>query len=187
MTSCGPDSQLKSSPKGLTSTEPAPDAKSNQALLDEVNAAGKWFHAKKTRPIWVQEIKEATKVKTLEGEETVEPGHFLCKGEAGDIWPQKKADLEKKYVATEEEKDGWRKYQPRPDAEGVMAAEVGHPFVVHAKWGELKGKGGDFLIKNHADKGTNYPADVWRVDQKLFEQTYERMASENPSMILGSR
>jgi hypothetical protein len=166
--SCVPETQLKSQ------RETAAKSTANKTLLDEVNAAGTWFHAKKTRPIWAQEIKEAKKVKTLEGEETVEPGHFLCKGEAGDIWPQKKADLEKKYVATEEETDGWRKYLPRPDAEGVMAAEVGHPFVVYAKWGELKGKAGDFLIKNYADKAVDHPADVWLVDQKLFGQTYER-------------
>ena len=123
----------------------------------------------------MKEINEATQVKTLEGEETVQPGDFLCKGEAGDIWPQKKAELEKKYAVTGEvSDDGWRKYRPRLDAVGVLAAEVNHPFVVHAKWGVLQGKAGDFLIKNYADKETSYPADVWLVDQKLFEQTYER-------------
>jgi hypothetical protein len=175
--SCVPETKLK--PRHKDRAASAVEATSNHALLVEVNAAGHWFHAKKTRPIWAQEIKEAKKVKTLEGEETVEPGHFLCRGEAGDIWPQKKADLEKKYVATEEDSpDGWRKYLPRQDAEGVMAAEVGHPFVVHAKWGELKGKAGDFLIKNYADQKADYPADVWLVDQNLFGQTYERVPQD---------
>lgn len=173
--SCGtqPKPVAVPKPQAAATTKAATDR--NQALLEEVNSSGSWFHAKKTRPIWAQEIKEATTVTTLEGEETVEPGHFLCRGEAGDIWPQKQADLEKKYVATDEETDGWRKYLPRPDAEGVLAAAVEHPFVVHAKWGKLKGKAGDFLIKNFADKGTDYPADVWLVDQKLFGETYERV------------
>ena len=168
--SCGPETQLKPRKDRTSSTA---DSKNNQALLDEVNATGRWFHAKKTRPIWVQEIKEARKVKTLEGEETVQPGHFLCRGEAGDIWPQKKADLEKKYVATEEDSpDGWRKYLPRPDAEGVMAAEVGHPFVVCAKWGELRGKAGDFLIKNYTDKGrTILPTCGWWTRSYLGKPT----------------
>lgn len=178
--SCGTRPQPAAVSKLPESSPLMSEASSNQTLLDEVNAAGKWFHAKKTRPIWAQEITVAKTVTTLEGEETVEPGHFLCRGEAGDIWPQKKEDLEKKYVATEEESpDGWRKYLPRPDAAGVMAAAVDHPFVVHAKWGKLKGKAGDFLIKNFADKGTDFPADVWLVDQKLFGETYERVQKED--------
>ena len=176
LVSCGTRPQPAAVSKLPESSQAKPEVGSNQSLLDEVNAAGKWFHAKKTRPIWVQEIKEARKVTTLEGEETVQPGHFLCRGEAGDIWSQKKADLEKKYVATEEESPGgWRKYLPRPDAAGVLAAVVDHPFVVHALWGELKGKAGDLLIKNYADKEVAHPADVWLVDQKLFGETYERV------------
>lgn len=175
--SCGSETKLNPR-KGTARTAASVDKRDNRALLDEVNSAGHWFHVKKTKPIWVQEVKEARKVKTLEGEETVEPGHFLCRGEAGDIWPQKKADLEKKYVSTDEEADGWRKYLPRPDAEGVLATEVDHPFVVYATWGELKGKAGDFLIKNYADKEADYPTDVWLVDRTLFEQTYEQVAGK---------
>jgi hypothetical protein len=177
--SCGTQPNPVAVPKPQEAATAKAETDNNQALLEEVNSSGKWFHAKKTRPIWAQEIKVARKVTTLEGEETVEPGHFLCRGEAGDIWPQKKADLEKKYVATEEEKDGWRKYLPRPDAQGVLAAAVEHPFVVHAKWGKLTGKAGDFLIKNFADKETDFPADVWLVDQKLFIETYERVPEKD--------
>lgn len=101
--SCGTQPKSAAVTKLPKSSQAKAEASRNQPLLDEVNAAGRWFHAKKTRPIWAQEIKEAQKVTTLEGEETVEPGHYLCRGEAGDIWPQKKADLEKKYVVTEEE------------------------------------------------------------------------------------
>ena len=82
----------------------------NKALLDEANAASKWFHAKKTRPIWARRLEEAQTVKTLEGEEQFEAGHYRCKGEAGDIWPQTEKDLNKRYTATDEvTADGWRK------------------------------------------------------------------------------
>lgn len=37
-------------------------------------------------------------VKTLEGEEQVTAGHYLCRGEAGDIWPQTEKDLNKRYT-----------------------------------------------------------------------------------------
>jgi len=146
----------------------------NQKLLDEVNQAQTWFHAKKTRPIWARRLEAAQTVKTIEGEEQVAAGHYLCKGEAGDIWPQTEKDLHKRYIATDEvEADGWRKYQPHPDAQGVLAAQIDHPFQVQATWGKLTGKPGDFLVKNFPDRDTPYPADIWIVDQTLFRQTYE--------------
>ena len=30
----------------------------NKAILDEVNAAAAWFHAKKTAPLWAKQIEE---------------------------------------------------------------------------------------------------------------------------------
>ena len=156
--------------------EPAPrqSSRPNQALLDEANKAGGWFQAKKTRPIWAKRLDAPQKVRTLEGEEQVQAGHYLCKGEAGDIWPQTEKDLLKRYTATHEvNPDGWRKYTPHPDAHGVLATQIPHAFEVHATWGKLSGKPGDYLLKNFADREIDYPADVWIVDQKLFRQTYE--------------
>lgn len=151
----------------------------NKLLLTEANQAGKWFHAKKTRPIWAKRLESAQTVKTLEGEEEVSAGHYLCRGEAGDIWPQDEKDLNKRYAATDEvDAEGWRKYKPNPDAQGVMAMPIDHPFEVHAKWGKLSGKKGDFLVKNFSDRETAYPEDVWIVDQTLFAQTYEVLSTE---------
>ncbi len=157
---------------------PAPQApvaeSANQSLLDEANAAGKWFHAKKTRPIWAKRLDAEQVVQTLEGEERVAAGHYLCKGEAGDLWPQTEQTLQERYVATDEvNAEGWRKYLPHPDAQGVLATPIEHPFEVQATWGRLTGKPGDFLVKKYQDRETTYPADVWIVDQTLFRQTYE--------------
>lgn len=150
-----------------------PDRK-NRAVLDEANRAATWFHARKTRPIWVKQLKTAQVVRTLEGDEKVAAGNFLCRGEAGDVWPQPPASLDKRYSPTDEtDSDGWRKYLPRPDAEGVMAVQLDHPFDVEAKWGKLSGKKGDFLLKKYEDRDAVYPDDVWIVDQTLFRQTYE--------------
>lgn len=165
------------SPKMSEATSPQETESANKALLDEANAAGGWFHAKKTRPIWAKRLEAAQTVKTLEGEEQVAAGHYICKGEAGDIWPQTEKDLNKRYLATDEvDADGWRKYQPRPDAQGAMATQIDHSFEVQASWGKLTGKPGDFLVKNFQDRETAYPADVWIVDQTLFRQTYESVA-----------
>lgn len=160
---------MKSEATGPIETESA-----NKALLDQANADARWFHAKKTRPIWAKRLGAARTVTTLEGEEQVAAGHYLCKGEAGDIWPQMEQDLNKRYTATDEvAADGWRKYEPHPDAQGVLATQIDHPFEVLATWGKLTGKPGDFLVKNFQDRETSYPGDVWIVDQKLFRQTYE--------------
>lgn len=146
----------------------------NAALLDEVNAGSAWFHARKTRPIWAQMVMERQIVRTLEGEAEVEVGNYLCRGEAGDIWPQTERDLLKRYTISDEiDHQGWRKYLPNPDAQGVMAVPISHPFSVQTSWGILTGKPGDYLLKNFSDRDTPYPADVWIVDRSLFHQTYQ--------------
>jgi hypothetical protein len=155
-------------------------ASPNQLLLDEVNAAGTWFRAKKTRPIWAKKVGRTLTVETLEGTEKVEPGDFLCKGAADELWPQAAASLEKKYDPTDDVKDeGWRKYTPKPDAKGVVAACIDHAFDVAAEWGRLSGKAGDYLVKNYEDREVAYPSDVWIVDQTLFAATYERVAEQH--------
>jgi hypothetical protein len=151
----------------------------NKTVLDEANVAGKWFRAKKSRPIWAKRLEVAQTVTTLEGDEKVEAGHYLCRGEAGDIWPQTEKDLNRRYsVTSETDADGWKKYQPNPDAKGVMAIQINHPFSVEATWGRLSGKPGDFLVKNFHDRETPYPVDIWIVDQTLFRQTYERVVMD---------
>jgi hypothetical protein len=146
----------------------------NQALLDEINADDAWVHVRKTRPIWARRLDSDQTVKTLEGTETVRAGDYLCRGEAGDVWPQKAEDLERKYLVTDEiDDDGWHRYDPRPDAAGALAARVAHSFQVEAKWGTLSGKAGDYVLKNFADADVRYPSDVWIVDQTLFDATYE--------------
>jgi hypothetical protein len=146
----------------------------NERLLAEVNRAGAWFHARKTRSIWAKKIDSDQTVHTLEGKLKAKSGDFLCRGEAGEIWPQKETALESKYSPTTVvDGDGWRKYDPRPDAEGILAAQVNHPFKLKATWGILSGKAGDYVAKNLRDRDVAYPEDVWVVDQKLFLATYE--------------
>ncbi len=106
-------------------------------------------------------------------------GDFICRGESGELWPQKRDDLLRKYRATGEievhRKLRWETYLPRRDTAGVMAAKMDRPFRVRATWGDLEGKPGDYLVKHDADREVAYPADVWIVDGGLFEATYERV------------
>ena len=140
----------------------------NAAVLDEVNRSGRWFHARKTRPIWVKTVEHDQTVQTLEGEVQMAAGDLLCRGVGGELWPQKPAAVTKKYSPTDDvDAAGWRKHVPQPDAEGVMAAQVNHPFAVMTSWGRLAGKAGDFVVKNFRDRETELPDDVWIVDQGL--------------------
>ena len=160
---------------GHLGEEPGTDAlrSPNQQLLDEVKESAAWFHARKTRPIWAKPLEREQQVDTLEGPVLARPGDSLCRGEAGEVWPQKTPDLEARYAATDVvDGDGWRKYEPRTDTEGVMAAQVMHPFRVQAEWGWLSGKAGDYVVKNYRDRDIAYPEDVWIVDQRLFHATY---------------
>lgn len=151
----------------------AADVSPNKSVLDEADRKAGWFHAKKSRPIWAQQQQSARTVVTLEGEEFVDAGMYLCRGEAGDIWPQSEKNVERRYIATNEvDADGWRMYQPRPDADGVMAIQIDHPFEVQSQFGKLAGKPGDFLVKDFQNRNVAYPDDVWIVAQKLFQQTY---------------
>lgn len=59
-----------------------------------------------------------------------------------------------------------------------MATQIDHPFEVHAQWGKLTGKQGDFLVKNYGDAETDYPEDVWIVDRTLFGQTYATVTQQ---------
>lgn len=148
----------------------------NQLLLEEANSTANWFHAKKTRPVWARLTDCDQTVETLEGVTQVPAGSFLCRGEAGEVWPQAAEQLNSRYIATDEvDSLGWRRYRPRPDADGVWATSIARSFTVDTAWGKLSGKPGDFLVKNFADKDAPFPADVWIVDQDLFAATYEKV------------
>lgn len=145
----------------------------NQQLLDEVNATGAWFRARKTKPIWARQVDQDATVETLEGTETIKAGDFLCRGVANELWPQSAERLYAKYDETDEiDEDGWRKYIPNPDTAGVLAARVDRKFSVVAPWGTLTGKPGDYLVKDYSSKDAEYPEDVWIVDAQLFDATY---------------
>ena len=164
---------------GSTGPTVSPSEHANVRLLDGVNRAGRWFRAQKIGPVWVRVAETRGSVQTLEGIEHVDAGSCICRGEAGDLWPQSAETLASRYVSTDDmDAAGWRKHIPRANTAGVMAASMPDAFVVQSRWGALRGKPGDYLIKNHADRDVPYPDDVWVVDQTLFGRTYERVASD---------
>ena len=152
----------------------------NRPLLDELNARPTWFAARRTRPIWVRLLAQPERIRTIEGEQQVPAGAYVCQGEAGDIWPQAADRLEQKYrLTTERNAAGLTKCWPRDAGNRVLAIEVDHPFVIWGEWGRFVGKAGDFALKNLTDQHTRYPADIWIVDRQHFLATYERLSGDS--------
>ncbi|QDV17755.1 hypothetical protein Pan153_24100 [Gimesia panareensis] len=118
----------------------------NQKLLAEVNRARLWFPARKIQCLWAKEVKQIQTVTSLEGELTANVGDYLCRGVDGEIWPQHAETLFAKYEQTTEfDNEGWQKFSPRPDAAGVLAAQISRPFTVNTHGCELTGQPNDFL------------------------------------------
>jgi hypothetical protein len=150
----------------------------NLAIVQEVNRSGSWFAARKIVPVWARLVVTPETVVSREGELQAKPGDWVCRGVAGEYWVQAESTLRAKYGETGQvSRDGqgleWAEFSPLPESSGVMAAQVGHEFVVHSGWGVLSGKPGDYLLKKLSERDIEFPADVWVVDQALFQSTYQ--------------
>jgi len=165
----------------------------NETLLTELNKKKAWFHAKKIGPVFALQVSQDREIQTLEGREVARAGDMLCRGIAGELWPQtvrtslhlchaisllilfflsKEERLLSKYKPTNTLDGEWRKYIPRPDLPGVFAARVRADFEVQTSYGSMHGKAGDYLLKDFGDQYNEYPDNVWVVDKKLFNKTY---------------
>lgn len=171
----------------------------NRALLEALDAAGAWFRARKTRPIAARLLEADHRVETLEGPVLAKAGDFLCRGAGGELWPQSRASLERRYLPGGSLADGWREYCPRPEGNQVLAASVPQAFEVTSRRGILRGKAGDYVLKKAGESAVPGANDLWIVDRSLFEATYERVgepllpahrvmttpASLNPALLAG--
>eukprot|EP01088_Endostelium_zonatum_P006064 TRINITY_DN18168_c0_g1_i1.p1 TRINITY_DN18168_c0_g1~~TRINITY_DN18168_c0_g1_i1.p1 ORF type:complete len:170 (+),score=42.52 TRINITY_DN18168_c0_g1_i1:57-566(+) len=156
----------------------------NKELLDQVNKTNRWVLVKKTAYMWGKELTQDQEIVTLEGKEKAKAGQILCKGIAGELWPQEKAQVLKRYNKTEMQDGEWTKYTPRRDLPGYWASPVKGEFEVKTKWGTMKGKDKDYILKNFNDAQTRYPEDVWVVDRKLFNKSYAQSQDPNHIMLV---
>ena len=93
-------------------------------LITEIEA--QLFLAIKTKPLWAKQIDAPQEVVSLEGRERVEAGDYLCRGIQDEQWPQKAKKLLSTYIATSEKDDaGWQRFDPKPNAAPVQAAQAG--------------------------------------------------------------
>ena len=62
-----------------------------------MNQAAAWFRARKTGTVRVHPTADRETVESHEGRETLLAGDVLCRGEAGNVWPQSEGSLLAKY------------------------------------------------------------------------------------------
>lgn len=124
--------------------------------------------AKKTKSVWAKRLEVNKRVHSLEGTYVADQGEYLCRGIQGEDWAQTYEKLSEKYTASGIIKDGWERFDPKPNAPAVEATAVDFPFKVCVRWGELKGKPGDYVVRDCSDH-----TDVWIVDKAIFEASYE--------------
>ncbi len=145
----------------------------NGVLLPEL--AVQLRRAKKNRSLWARRVAQVEEVVSLEGKHTAKPGDYVCRGIEGELWPQSEKSLLGSYTASGQvDKDGFERYDPRPDGPPVEAMQVDKPFFVVASWGRLDGKSGDYLVRKITD-----PTDIWIVDRSIFENSYQFLPSES--------
>jgi len=141
-----------------------PDGK----LLEEIEQ--KLFKARKSRALWAKEVEAPMEIETLEGKITAQPGDYVCRGIVGEYWAQKAKKLLETYDPTDDrDDDGWQRFAPKPDAPLVEATQVEAPFRVIARWGELQGNAGDYVVRSTTDR-----TDIWIVGKAIFEASYDR-------------
>ena len=136
-------------------------------LLEAV--ATRMREARKTKPLWARRVETAQQIESLEGIQQLKAGDYLCRGIQGEYWPQAHKKLLETYNASgEHDTDGFERFDPKPDGKWVQATTIDQPFRIVAKWGELKGKAGDYIVRSIEDT-----SDIWIVDRAIFEASYE--------------
>ena len=124
----------------------------------------------KTKSLWAKRIVSDQEVETIEGTLSANAGDFICRGVAGELWPQQAKTLREKYIPSGViDSDGWERFDPKPGASPVEAAKAETSFRVTSKWGELFGKANDYVVCS-----TTEPTDIWIVDGAMFETSYRQ-------------
>ena len=123
---------------------------------------------KKTKPVWAKILLVDQEISTLEGPEKATAGDYLCRGIHGEVWPQGQEKFLSKYSPSGEfDNEAWQRFDPKPDMPLVSAEQVKHAFELESRWGAMKGKRGDYIVRSLSDD-----TDIWVVDKKIFEQSY---------------
>ena len=122
--------------------------------------------------------------------ETAQEGYVLCVGVVGEPWFQKLDRVTAKYEPAEEVTKAfkfdsrpttYRLYQPKQEVRNWAAQVVNDPhvegFFIRPNYDvkhPLYSPAGGYVVKDYVDDPyKDKPNDVWLVQQKLFESTYD--------------
>jgi len=129
----------------------------------------KWIKAVKIAPVWVNTVEENMIIETLEGKIKAHKGDILCKGIMGELWAQKREHLDKYYNPTNIiDPEGWARYDPA-EQYTVLVYQLDSEFTIESSFGKLKGKSGDWIIKDENEEPVRY----WIVQRMIFERSYK--------------
>ena len=133
-----------------------------------------WFGVKKTASILVREINKEVVIQTLEGSIKAAGGDYLCKGIENEQWAISKEVLERCYKPTGKSEGDWKEYKPDSSNCKLWAAELMEDTKVDTRHGKLKGRKGDFILKE-TNSGFEIPVRYWIVNREIFIKTYRRL------------
>ncbi len=152
-----------------------------------------WRLARKTKPIWTRPVLDEEIGKEFQtadqAKERARAGFWLCVGVAEEPWFQSPEKVQGKYeYAGEEEKrfpfdrqaHRYQVYRPKGDARSWAAQVIGPDisgFSIKPTYDlehPLHAPAGGYVVRDFVpDPYRANPADVWLVQQKLFESTYD--------------
>jgi hypothetical protein len=151
-----------------------------------------WRLAKKTKPIWARPVEsdEAGK-EFMTADHTAQQareGFWLCVGVAGEPWFQDLNRIERNYEPAEQEmkrfsfddrQHRYRVYRPKEDTQKWVAQIKGpgiEGFFIKPNYDPsrpLYSPAGGYVVKDPVRDPYLEGADVWLVQEGLFESTYE--------------
>lgn len=187
-----PRSGLVSRVLGSTMTEEKKKLSHEETLRWIVDHKA-WKEAKKTKPIFARKVRsdEVDKeFKTADHSvEKAREGYWLCVGVAGEPWFQSLDKIEEKYKHAGD-KDRkfdfdtssreYREYVPRAEVRSLVAQVKGDEiagFYIKPNYdpkNPLYSPAGGYVVTDYVADPYKAPMkDVWLVQEKLFESTYE--------------
>ncbi len=170
-----------------------PRTLSHEEALRWIDDHKAWRLARKTRAIWARPVRPEEVGREFQTadqiKEVAKEGSWLCVGVADEPWFQSRAKIDAKYEAADEVRrafafdegsHAYRVFKPRGDVRNWVA-QIKAPdvagFYVRPGYDPsrpLYSPSGGYVVKDEVeDPYHDKPADVWLVQQSLFESTYE--------------
>jgi hypothetical protein len=169
----------------------------HEQTLDWVRQHRAWRMARKTKPIHARPVEAEEVGKEFQtadrAVERARAGYWLCVGVAGEPWFQTKERIDKRYTSSRHETKRFtfdsqpRDYQvfkPKGNVRNWAAQVKGTwkgrtitGFIIRASYDKehpLASPAGGYVVRDYIpDPYADRDADVWLVQEALFESTYE--------------